>query len=222
MKPLPWSHSSLDDFANCPHAYHEKRIAKRFKEEKSEQMIWGERVHKAFEDRIAHGVVLPQEVAVHEFYMKILEAMPGEKTTERKVALRRDLKPCGFFDEGVWFRGIIDFTVVHGNSARIIDYKTGRAHNKFQQLQLFALHTFAQYPQVDTVMGLFYWTTINSTTQETYTRDQVPAMWSKFIPGLKQYAEAFKTDVWQKRQSGLCSGWCSVTDCEFWKPRRTT
>jgi hypothetical protein len=41
------------------------------------------------------------------------------------------------------------------------------------------------------------------------------------VPDLKQYATAFKTDVWQPRQSGLCNGWCPVTECEFWKPKRT-
>ena len=35
-----------------------------------------------------------------------------------------------------------------------------------------------------------------------------------------QYAQAFKTDTWQPRPSGLCNGWCPVKTCEFWQPKR--
>jgi hypothetical protein len=51
-------------------------------------------------------------------------------------------------------------------------------------------------------------------------RDQIGAVWGEFLPNLKQYAQAFKEDIWQPRQSGLCGGYCPVTDCEFWRPKR--
>jgi hypothetical protein len=40
------------------------------------------------------------------------------------------------------------------------------------------------------------------------------------MPDIKQYQQAFVQDVWQARQSGLCHGWCPVTTCEYWKPKR--
>jgi hypothetical protein len=46
------------------------------------------------------------------------------------------------------------------------------------------------------------------------------ALWSKFVPDLRQYMEAFKTETWQARPSGLCNGWCPVTECEHWKPKK--
>ena len=51
-------------------------------------------------------------------------------------------------------------------------------------------------------------------------RDQIDQLWAPFIGDLKQYMQAFREDIWQPRQSGLCNGWCPVTDCEFWKPKR--
>jgi len=183
-------------------------------------MIWGEHVHKAFEDRMADGVVLPPDLRVHEPILQTLEQLPGEQFTERKIALNRRLEPCGFFANDVWFRGVIDYTKVDDDHAVIVDYKTGRAHSKFQQLQLFALHTFILYPEVHSVEARFYWTKTSQWSDEMYRRHETSAMWARFVPDLKQYSEAFKMGVWQKRQSGLCNGWCPVTDCEFWKPRR--
>lgn len=220
MKPLPWSHTSLSDFVNCPRAFYEKRVAKSVKEERSEAMIWGERVHKAFEDRLKLGVVLPPELEEHEPYLKRLQQRPGTSATEEKIALSKTLRPCSFFASDVWFRGIIDFQKINGDFALLVDYKTGKPHTKFQQLKLFALYAFAQNPALETVSVVYYWTTTKSETGEDYTRDMIPQMWSEFVPSLKQYATAFKTDTWQPRQSGLCNGWCPVTKCEFWRPRR--
>lgn len=221
MTPLPWSHTALDDFVNCPRAFHAKRVIKTIKEEKTEAMIWGEWVHKQFENRQAHNTPLPPELAEHEEYMLRLENMSGEAFTERKIALNRKAEPCGFFDKDVWYRGVIDYTKITGNTALVVDYKTGKMHSKYQQLKSFALSTFAMFPEVFRVDVRYYWTQTKQATGEQYTRVMIPQLWQVFTPDLKQYVEAFKTDTWQPRPSGLCRGWCPVTDCEFWKPKRT-
>lgn len=220
MKPLPWSYTALEDFVNCPRSYHAKRVLKTVKEEKSEQMIWGERVHKAFELRQMEGTKLPAELAAHEQFMERLKAMPGLKWVEQKVALNKKLEPCEFLGPDVWWRGIIDFKKVHREHAVIVDYKTGKVHSKFQQLTLFALHTFAEHPDVEAVDVMFYWTQTGTQSAQAYKRSQIPELWAKFVPNLKQYAQAFKEDLWQPRPSGLCNGWCPVKDCEHWKPKR--
>lgn len=220
MKPKPWSFSSLDSFVSCPRAYHEKYIAKSVVEPKTEQIIWGEYVHKAFEDRQRDGVVLPVDLKHHEDLMAKLEAHPGIPLIEERIALNVKGQPCGFFDKDVWYRGVVDYGKINGPTAYLLDYKTGKVHSKFKQLKLFALHTFAAYPEVSTVKVDFYWTKDKTTTGDTYSRDQIDQLWAPFIGDLKQYMQAFREDVWQPRQSGLCNGWCSVTDCEFWKPKR--
>lgn len=219
MKPLPWSHSALSDFINCPRSYHRKRIVKDVIEEETEALKWGSRVHKAFEDRIKLGTPLPVEMKEYEPYLARLEACDGEKVTERRIALSRALQPCEFFGKDVWFRGVIDLAIVSGTSAVLIDYKTGKPHSKFEQLRLFAIYTFLERPEIEEVTARYYWTQTFSSTEERYTRDQMGDLWKPFLPNLKQYAEAFKTDTWQPRPSGLC-GWCPVKDCEFWRPRK--
>lgn len=219
--PQPWSHSRLDDFKNCPRAFYEKQIAKSVTETKGEATLWGEHVHKQFEDYLRDGVALPLELQMHEpFLQRLLDLEHEHRFVEERIALDRNAAPCGFFDQGVWYRGVIDFGVVNGEYARLIDHKTGKHHSKFGQLKLFALWVFTRFPEVQQARCEYYWTQSMTLGGETYTRDQIPKLWSTFIPDLRQYAEAFKTDTWQPRQSGLCNGWCPVTDCEFWRPKR--
>lgn len=219
--PLPWSHTSLDDFVNCPRAFYEKRVAKSVKEEETEQLIWGNKVHKAFELRIKDGTPLPDILAQHENFLAGLANGQGENFTERKIALNRKGQPCGFFDKDVWFRGVIDYHNIFFSVADVVDYKTGKPHTKFKQLELFALWIFAQYPDVHAVRVGYYWTGDQKYTSQMLRRDQIKDIWAKFLPDLRQYAQAFKEDIWQPRQSGLCNGWCPVTGCEFWKPKRS-
>jgi hypothetical protein len=220
MQPMPWSHSRLEDFKNCPRAFHEKQVLKSVVETKGEATLWGEQVHKHFEDFLANGVVLPPELECHEPFLQRLLALPGTRSVEQRIALNRAGQPCAFFDDDVWFRGVVDFRVIDRRYARLIDHKTGKHHSKFGQLKLFALHTFITHTEIEAVRCEYYWTQTMSLGGETYTRDQMPQLWAAFIPDLRQYAEAFKTDTWQPRQSGLCNGWCPVETCEFWKPKR--
>jgi len=220
MTPKPWSYSALEDFKNCPRAFYEKKVAKSVVETKGEATLWGEHVHKQFEDFLRDGVALPADLQMHEpFLLRLLNA-PGTLGVEEKIALNIRGEPCGFFDDDVWYRGVIDAKKVHGSHALLIDHKTGKHHTKFGQLKLFALHTFTAHPEVETVRCEYYWTQTLTKNGQGYDRSQVPALWREFLPDLRQYAQAFKTDTWQPRQSGLCRGWCPVTDCEFWSPKR--
>lgn len=215
MKPLPWSHSLLEAFVNCGRAFYEIKVAKRIKEQKGEEAKWGDWVHKQFQERLSDGVVLHPDLEDHEPFMAFLQAKPGTTTTEQKFALDRKLRPCEFFARDVWFRGIIDYKKVHGEYALVVDYKTGKVHSKFRQLKLFALYVFYEHPEVNLVNAQYYWTTTKETTKRVYGRKDIPALWGDVMPDLKQYVEAFRTETWQPRQSGLCKKHCPVLSCEF-------
>lgn len=215
MKPLPWSHSALEDFKNCPRAYHAKRVEKSVVETKGEATIWGEQVHKHFEERLKHGVVLPSALEVHEEFLARLESLPGQQFVEERIALNLSGQPCEFFADNVWYRGVIDVKKVNGDQALIVDHKTGKPHQKLRQLYAFMLHTFIAHPEVQMCRAEYYWTQTLTTWGVSFSRARVPELWATLIPDLRQYAQAFKTDTWQPRQSGLCKRHCPVTSCEF-------
>lgn len=224
MKPQSWSPTKLDCFANCPKQFYEKYVSKRFAEseaDKTPEQLWGTWAHKQFEDRLAVNTPLPKELADHEPFMVELASLAGVLNTEQKVALDKRALPCAFFDRDAWVRMVIDVIIVNRSRARVVDYKTGKPHSKFKQLKLYALYAFSHYPAVDLVACEYYWTKDGSRTGEVYRRDQVESLWGEFLGDLKQYKQAFKHDIWQERPSGLCRGFCPVTDCRHWKPKRS-
>lgn len=223
MKPLPWSYSGLNMFVNCPAQYNEVKVKKSVKETKGEAIAFGEYVHKQFELWQKNHTKLPRDLAHHELVMKELAALAGDKFLEQRVALNRALRPVDFFADDVWTRGVIDFLSIAGSVAYIVDYKTGRRLPTNDQLALCALHVFATYPNVQECMTWYYMTQCPANEQpgwKVFRRAEIPELWARFIPDLKQYAEAFRTDTWQYRTSGLCRGFCPVKHCQHWRPKR--
>lgn len=228
-KPRPWSHTALDNFTTCPHQFHEVRVLKRFPDEKGEAAIWGDRVHLAIEAYLKDGRPLEPEMAQFQAYCERIKAMPGAMYVEHEMCLNTKLQPCGKFDTGVFVRGYADVIKIYRTSgfgasdctvADVIDHKTGKIKEGSRQMMLMALLTFAHFPEVQIVNTAFEWLKFGKTTRATYFRSAIMDLWNEFLPSLKQYRDAFVTDTWQKRQSGLCHGWCPVKDCEFWKPKR--
>jgi hypothetical protein len=216
MKPKPWSHSALDQFKNCPRAYHAHRVEKSIPYVEGPEAAYGNIVHKHFEDRLRHGLVLPSDLQSHELYLARLEALPGVGEAEQEIALNRSGQPCGYWDADVWYRGKVDYLKVHLDMARVYDWKTGKPHQKLLQLYEYALWTFLKHPAVTKVYAEYYWTKAPSTpTGVTVMRTQIPEIWAMLIPDLKQMVEAYATDIWQPRPSGLCKRHCAVSDCEF-------
>jgi hypothetical protein len=221
MTPLPWSPSALEQFVNCPRQFHEVRILKSVKDEPGEQQLWGIKMHEAFEKRQRDKEPLPEELAMHEPYMRRIESWSVRRFTEQKVALDRHGRPCSFFSSSVWWRGIIDFMNIDGSLARLVDYKSGKPHEKWRQLSQYALWMFAQHPGLNLVDARFYWTQTMSETRKVWDRKEISELWVALMPDLRQYVAAFKEDIWQPRQSGLCAGWCPVESCEFWRARKS-
>lgn len=226
MKPLPWSFSALNTFITCGEMYRRKYITKDTKDEDTEPKTWGLTVHKAFEDRMSLGekdAPLPLTLMDHEPYMKKIEAYGGIVMTEIQGALDRNLMPVSeWFSKEIWFRVIVDLlSVIRDTSALVVDYKTGKQkieHEK--QTALFAIFAWHLFPNIDIVDTRLYYTQTMSELRKVYSRSQENALWELFVPDLKQYVQAFRTDTFQKRPSGLCRGWCPVKDCQHWSPRR--
>lgn len=223
-RPAPFSFSSLDTFNNCPSQYYHKYVLKDVKEERSIQMIEGENVHKAFESYINDPEVnpLPEQLKQHQPKLDNLLSRDGIFWCEERVGLDKKLQPCRWDDPDILWRGIIDFRLVHNTerSALLADYKTGKPHQKWVQLGMFAIHTFALFPSVDLINAQFYWTKTMDTTKKVWSRADIESIWALFTGDLMQYKNAWKTNVWQERPSGLCRGWCPVKTCQHWQPRR--
>jgi hypothetical protein len=234
--PLPWSHSALGDFKNCPKAYYEKRVAKSVVDAGNDAGAAGDYTHKAFEaylkDRTPLPTTYPDNIrdwplglkppVAYRGYLDSLLAEPGEMFPECKYALTKKLEPCDWMAPDAWCRCIIDVLLLDGENARIVDHKTGKRKNDLAQLRLCALMVFRHHPEVQRVKVAYAWLkeTMEHDAYVTFSREDEASMWQTLVPDLRLYREAFKLEVFNPKQSGLCNGWCPVTDCEYWKPKR--
>lgn len=220
MKVKPWSHSALTQFNNCPKQYFHIKVAKDVKEEEGEAALWGNRVHLAFEEHLRDGKPLDPELTVYQSYLDGIKAIAGTMHVELEMCLNSSLQPCKAFDPGVFVRGYADVVHINGIVARAIDHKTGKRKEGSSQMKLMALLIFAYYPEVQEVRVAFMWLKEGKRDSDRFQRADVARLWEEFLPDLKRFAQAFRTDTWPARQSGLCSGWCAVTQCEFWQPKK--
>jgi hypothetical protein len=120
-------HFRSRQFENCPKQFFHVRVAKDVVDKQTEATRWGELVHKAFEDRARDSTALPEHLAQHEPMMARLTSLAGEKLIEARLGLTHNFLPCGFFAKEVWYRGVVDYGVVNGTKAVVIDYKTTRS-----------------------------------------------------------------------------------------------
>jgi hypothetical protein len=215
-KPFAWSYSALGAFETCPHRFKVTRITKEIVEPQSEAMLWGNRVHKAFEDRLKIQKPFPDSMSEYEpIAHRLLKKAEGKQLdTEQKLALTRDFRKTTFFGKDVWLRIIIDVTIEHGDHVFVGDYKTGKLKEDSGQLQLSAAAIFSSRPWVNTITNSFIWLKEGKVTTEKFNRDESADIWAEFLPRAKRMEDAIAAGDFPKRPSGLCRAWCPVHSCE--------
>lgn len=210
-----WSYSSLDLFNQCPHKYYRLKVKKDIKEPISDHLVYGLDVHKAAEDFIGKGTPIPEKYKFIEPALLKLKAYEGEKLCEYRMGLTKNLEPCKFFDKGVWWRGVADLIILNGDSAKIVDYKTGKSskHADTKQLEILSLAVFKHFPQVKRVKGGLLFVVANDFVKNEYDAEQTDVYWQRWLTNTAQLEKAFEVNVWNPRPNFTCKNWCPVKDC---------
>jgi hypothetical protein len=218
---VAWSYSSIKTFEQCPKKYFHLKVVKDVKDEPGEAADYGTAVHAAAEEYIRDGTPIPEKFAYMRPVVERLEKLPGEKHCELKLAIRQDYSPCGFFDPDVWWRGIIDFISIDKHRAWMVDYKTGKSakYADTKQLDLMAGAIFSHYPQVTTIKSSLLFVVSGQLVPKTHMITERSEYLSVFKDEVARLEAAMDNGVWNPKSGPLC-GWCPVTDCAHWKPRR--
>lgn len=221
-KKFSWSFSSLIDYEGCPYRFAAKRYYQTTKEEPTEATIWGERVHKAFEERVRDGKPFPADFpTTYEPWAKVLSQLPGEKFFERKFAVTRNHQPCSWSEgEG---RGIVDLLILHEDTATIIDYKTGKKKDDQTQLELFSWFVVNEFDfnrKIKVFKYRYIWLKDNSTTGGELDNLNAKMVMCKTQVRIDQMERAWNEENFPCSPSGLCVGWCPVTECIHFKERK--
>lgn len=217
MSITPWSFSKIKSFEQCPKKFYHLKVAKDYKEPETEAMLYGTAVHEAAEEYIRDGKPLPPEYEYIKAPLDSLNMKQGNKLCEYEMGLTADLEPCGFWDDDCWYRGIADLVILdeENKTAWVIDYKTSKntRYADRGQLELMALCVFKHFPNIETVRGGLLFVVCNELIRETYGKDQASELWEKWLADYNRMEQAWKKDVWNAHQSGLCKRHCIVTEC---------
>ena len=210
-----WSYSSLKQYTNCPKQYHHLKVLKDYETSDTQATIYGKEVHKALEEYVRDSIPLAKNYERFKAVVDELIAIPGDKYCEHEMALLPDRTPCAFDDENRWVRGIADLLIVDGDTAFVVDYKTGS--NRYpdpKQLRLMALMVFAHFPDVNKVKGGLLFVMHNAFVTEEYNRNQIDESWGHFLPLLARLDNSYASNAWSPNPTGLCR-FCPVKSCEF-------
>jgi hypothetical protein len=216
-KPFSWSYSQLKGYADCAKRYYHTSVARDVVEEESEQLAYGNLVHKLLADAIGKGTPLP---AAHAKDLQPwVDKFRGGAATilvEQKYAITEDFQPTDWRSRDAWYRGIGDVVKIAGPVALVADHKTGKILENSEQLALMAQCVFAHYPEVRKVRSEFIWLAHNATTREDFTREDMPGLWAGLLPRVKALRNARENNIFPPRPGGLCKRYCSVKQCPHW------
>jgi len=212
-KAFTWSYSRLKNFEACPKKHYEVDIIKKAKEAERDQLLWGNQVHDALAKRCEKDIPLPKAMTSYEPWVGRIVTPGGKIFVENNMALTAEFAPCGYFDQGVWFRAKVDLIKITGRVALIVDWKTGKITEDSIQLALSAACVFAKYPEIEAVRSEFVWLKENATTHENFRRSDMPGMWRNIWPRIMALEEAHKTTTYMAKPGGLCRNWCPVSSC---------
>jgi RecB family exonuclease len=219
-----WSYSSIKTFDQCPKKYFHLKVVQDVKDEGNEASRYGNDAHAAAEAYIKDGTPIPDTYAVMRPVVEALSKFPGDKHTELRLGIKRTdngFEPCGFFDKDVWYRGIVDLLIVKGKTAYLIDYKTGKnaKYADMKQLDLMAGAVFIHFPNVVRIKSGLAFVVSNEFPKKNHVREHLNQYLAVFDDQLDQLEAAMDNGIWNAKTSPLC-GWCPVTSCEHWRPRR--
>lgn len=222
-KPIAWSFSSLNNYFTCPYQYYRMKVKKDVKDVMNDAALWGNEVHKHLDKRIGKKEPLPNRFKQYEKLARPFDSAKGVVLSEQQMCINANFEPTGWFSKDAWCRGIVDVSVLREDTGRAFagDWKTGKRKPDNDQLMLFAGLMFKHYPDIHTVDTAFIWLKENATDKETFTRDQEKDIWAHFMAKVRKVEMSHEKNKWPKNPSGLCKGWCKVTDCEFWEPHKT-
>jgi hypothetical protein len=203
-------------YQQCPKKYYHLKVAKDIKEPLGEAIIFGNEIHKIAEEYVGRGRPIPEKYNHIEPALKVLKDMPGEKLCENKLGLTAELKPCGFFDKDVWWRGVADLIILQGDTALTVDYKTGKSSKfaELKQLEIVSLAIFKHFPEVKKVKAGLMFLFADDFVKTAYLADSQDELWGSWVSDVGQLQASVESNMWNPKPNFTCRGWCPVTSCD--------
>ena len=217
MKPIVWSFSSLKTFQQCPRKYYHTKILKDVREPDTVATLYGKTAHTVAEEYIRDGVPVPPQFEYMKAMLDQLNAIPGEKLCEVMLGLTKDLEPCEFHADDVWWHGIADLVVLDEENgiAHSVDYKTSKSarYADVKQLDLVAAAIFAKYPKIKTIKSALLFVVSKEFVKAKHHAEMKEKYLEKPALDVARIEAARENGVWNPISGPLCK-FCSIKTCE--------
>ncbi len=212
-KPFSWSFSAKADYDTCGGMYACKRFFCTAVDQQSEAMRDGNIKHKALELNIKDQKPLPANLAFALKYCDAFRKIGGKLEAEREITFDRGLKPVSWFAKDAWGRCKIDVLVRKGDTAVIVDWKSGKQKDDVEQVKLNAAFLAKLDPSINRFIGKYVWLKNDCVSGVEISRDEALEVWDRTMITLDEMEECWRTEEFRNRPSGLC-GWCpAAPDC---------
>ena len=216
------SHSSADRFQTCPYAYEREKLIKDVPYTETEATSWGTRCHDYLERFVKGEEVNLSELMMDDLtpVMQYMRDFPADyKNAETEWAFNRRGEMCDFNDPDAMFGGYTDFEAVTRDKGWVCDYKSGKRHTKFEQVELYALTLWLRYPQVNQINVMYMWLKDRTpdtlvSTKTLYRGTDLERIWNYRVAQYEQIKGAhltgdFKAKPGKGRAKFPC-GWCAA------------
>lgn len=212
----PWSFSVLSMFEQCAKKYFHIKIQKDAKDSDSSFSHDGKAVHDAMFKRVIKGVALPLPMRIHEKWAAAFERRKGEKHGEMKLCLNGKFEPVDWFAKDAWVRAIVDLLIIDGDTATVVDWKTGKVRIDWTQLKLTVAILSRLMPEIKKFNMVFVWLKDSKISSESISKDDIKEVWMELLPRVKKIEEAKKTTTFTATDGPLCR-YCPVHQCPHWE-----
>lgn len=218
MKRIAWSFSTLDMFEKCAKKFYHLKVIKDRKEPDNQWQADGKFVHDALFNYAINDTPLPLQLRHMQSQADKMLALPGERHGELRLCLNDKLEPRDFFAKDAWVRAVLDLVIVRGDRAVIIDWKTGKQKDGFEQLKLAAAILSRFMPELEEFSLVYAWLKDGEFTSTKITKGDIRGVWLEFLPRVKKIDDAQKTTSFPANPTPLC-GYCPITECPHWIDR---
>ena len=97
-KTFAWSYSKLKNYEVCPKRYYNIDVAKLVKEDESEQLAYGNTLHKVIAEAISGKAPLPKHFShLQPWVDKVTGAGNARILVEQQLAITKDFGPTEWF-----------------------------------------------------------------------------------------------------------------------------
>lgn len=210
-----WSWSALECFEQCPKKFHHQYILK-IKDAPSPALLKGRQDHDACEKYMKGQLDVPP----YPIVAPVKRQAQGKKVyTELKMGLNGAMEPCGFFDDRVWGRSVLDVLLKEETNAVVIDWKTGKVKEGTKywagpdQLNIIALFVFKHFPQIEKITAMNIYLE-HDKPGEAFIRYRVheTELWARIMPRIQRMEDTVRANSYCMMPGPLCS-YCPVSTC---------